>query len=68
VTTPRKNGLTEEDMGAAIEHKLQEDPLGRWGYRKVQEKLGLQGILIPRYVTAFVAFTIRVIDTQIYKN
>lgn len=48
ITTPRKNGLTEIEMGMAIEKKLEEDPLGRWGFRKVQEKLGLQAIHIPR--------------------
>ena len=36
-------------MGVAIDRKLEDDPLGRWGYRKVQEKLGLQGVHIPRY-------------------
>jgi len=52
VITPRRHGLTEEEMGASIERKLQEDLLGRWGYRKVQEKLGLQGILIPQCVNS----------------
>ena len=48
IRTPRRNGLTEIEMGMAIDQELEEDPLGRWGFRKVQEKLGLQGIHIPR--------------------
>jgi hypothetical protein len=35
-------------MGIAIEQKLEEDLLGRWGICKVQEKLGLQAIHIPQ--------------------
>jgi hypothetical protein len=39
--------MYETEMGVAIERELENDPLGRWGYRKVGEKLGLQGKLIP---------------------
>ncbi|KII90163.1 hypothetical protein PLICRDRAFT_53263 [Plicaturopsis crispa FD-325 SS-3] len=54
IQTPRKTGLSEEEFGIAIVQKLKEDPLGRWGYRKVQEKLALDGIHIPRdYIQNF---------------
>lgn len=47
IKTSRRNGMYETEMGVAIERELENDPLGRWGYRKVGEKLGLQGKLIP---------------------
>lgn len=40
--------MDETEMAVVIDRKLQEDPLGRWGYRKVQEKLALQANHIPR--------------------
>lgn len=43
--------MNDVEMGVAIDRKLEEDPLGRWGYRKVQEKLALQTNHIPKYVS-----------------
>ncbi|KAJ7429234.1 hypothetical protein FB451DRAFT_1556452 [Mycena latifolia] len=46
--TSRHSGLTDVDKGAAIMAITQEDPLGRWGGRKIKEKLSLQSVHIPR--------------------
>ncbi|KAJ7439477.1 hypothetical protein FB451DRAFT_1301899 [Mycena latifolia] len=46
--TSRHSGLTDVEKGAAIMAITQEDPLGRWGGRKIKEKLSLQSVHIPR--------------------
>ncbi|KAF8512924.1 hypothetical protein JB92DRAFT_3116808 [Gautieria morchelliformis] len=40
--------LDLDAAGIAILQLTQEDPLGAWGARKVQEKLRLRGIHLPR--------------------
>ena len=50
IVTTRRNGLNQEDQGAAILKMTEEDPLGRWGGRLVKEKLAHEGIHIPRSV------------------
>lgn len=47
--TSRKNHLTADEVEAAIHTVTLDDPLGRWGYRRVKHKLQLKGIPIPRY-------------------
>ncbi|KAJ7697401.1 hypothetical protein B0H17DRAFT_1197460 [Mycena rosella] len=46
--TSRHSGLTDVEKGAAILAITQEDPLARWGGRKIKEKLSLQSVHIPR--------------------
>ncbi|KAJ7863354.1 hypothetical protein B0H14DRAFT_3444217 [Mycena olivaceomarginata] len=46
--TTRHSGLTDVDKGAAILAVTQEDPLVRWGGRKIKEKLSLKTIHVPR--------------------
>jgi hypothetical protein len=48
VVTPRRNGLTTEQQALSIDMITADDPLGRWGARLVQEKLGSKSIHIPR--------------------
>ncbi|KAJ6630365.1 hypothetical protein B0H10DRAFT_1939129 [Mycena sp. CBHHK59/15] len=48
ITTTRHSGLTEVEKGAAILAITSEDPLARWGGRKIKEKLAGKGIHIPR--------------------
>lgn len=48
IVTVRRNGLTLEEQALAIDIITEEDPIGRWGCRTVQEKLALQGIHIRR--------------------
>jgi len=50
VLTARRNGLNEDQKASAIDLISQDDPLGRWGGRLVQEKLSSKAIHIPRYV------------------
>ena len=51
VLTTRRNGLTPEQQALAIDIVTEEDPLHRWGYRSVKEKLALQRIHIRRLVS-----------------
>lgn len=51
VLTVRHNGLTSEQKADVIDMISQDDPLGRWGGRLIQEKLGRRTIHIPRYVS-----------------
>ncbi|KAJ7868014.1 hypothetical protein B0H14DRAFT_2346753, partial [Mycena olivaceomarginata] len=46
--TSRHSGLTDVEKGAAIISITEEVPLGRWGARKIKEKLAVQSIHIPR--------------------
>ncbi|KAJ7061419.1 hypothetical protein C8F01DRAFT_1369564 [Mycena amicta] len=46
--TSRHSGLTELEQTSAILTITEQDPLGRWGSRKVQEKLVLRGVHVPR--------------------
>ena len=48
VLTKRRNGLTADQQAIAINVVAQEDPLGRWGGRLIQEKLGQRSIHIAR--------------------
>jgi hypothetical protein len=47
IHTTRKSGLADIDKGAAILNVIEEDPLGRWGVRKIKEKLALDQVLLP---------------------
>ena len=47
ICTTRKSGLADIDKGAAILNVIEEDPLGRWGVRKIKEKLALDQVLPP---------------------
>ncbi|KAJ7082929.1 hypothetical protein B0H15DRAFT_803055 [Mycena belliarum] len=46
--TTRHSGLTDTEKAASILEITQEDPLGRWGARKIKEKLSIKTIHIPR--------------------
>ncbi|KAJ7182577.1 hypothetical protein C8R43DRAFT_868246 [Mycena crocata] len=46
--TTRHSGLTDVEKGAAILGITEEDPLGRWGARKIKEKLADKSIHISR--------------------
>jgi hypothetical protein len=48
IRTTRKSGLADIDKGAAILNVIEEDPLGRWGVRKIKEKLALTGHHLSR--------------------
>ncbi|KAJ7185212.1 hypothetical protein C8R46DRAFT_881931, partial [Mycena filopes] len=48
IHTSRHSGLTDVEKGAAILAITQEDPLARWGGRKIKEKLAMQSIHVPR--------------------
>lgn len=48
ISTTQNNGLSEVEMGKAILRVIQDDPLGKWGARKVKEKLALESIHISR--------------------
>ncbi|KAJ7105453.1 hypothetical protein C8R43DRAFT_963590 [Mycena crocata] len=48
IKTSRHSGLTDVEKAAAILAVTEEDPLARWGGRKIKEKLSLQSIHIPR--------------------
>ncbi|KAJ6460661.1 hypothetical protein C8R47DRAFT_1160637 [Mycena vitilis] len=48
IRTTRHSGLTDVEKGAAILAVTEEDPLGRWGGRKIKEKLSVKGIHLPR--------------------
>ena len=50
IRTTRHSGLTNVEKGAAILAVTEEDPLARWGGRKIKEKLSVKGIHIPRCV------------------
>ncbi|KAJ7301687.1 hypothetical protein DFH08DRAFT_827305 [Mycena albidolilacea] len=52
--TTRHSGLTDVDKGAAILAVTQEDPLARWGGRKIKEKLSLKTIHVPRMASKFI--------------
>ncbi|KAJ7628073.1 hypothetical protein B0H17DRAFT_1285362 [Mycena rosella] len=49
-TWSRHSGLTEVEKDAAILAITQEDPLARWGGRKIKEKLSLRSVHIPQYL------------------
>ncbi|KAJ3523600.1 hypothetical protein NMY22_g11368 [Coprinellus aureogranulatus] len=54
IRTPRHTGLSDVEIGVAILRVLQDDPLRRWGARKIKEKLGLQSIHVTRdFITDF---------------
>ncbi|KAF7293373.1 hypothetical protein MIND_01114100 [Mycena indigotica] len=46
--TTRHSGLSELQKTTAVLTVTEEDPLGRWGARKVKEKLAMQGIHMSR--------------------
>lgn len=50
IKTVRKSGLNEDDIGVAILELTQDDPLGRWGTRLVQEKLAHMEVHVSRRV------------------
>jgi len=49
IQTSRKNDMTPAEKGYEILKITEDDPLGRWGSRLIQEKLALKGIHITRY-------------------
>jgi hypothetical protein len=46
--TTRKPGIDAVTAGTQILKLTKADPLGKWGARKIQEKLKLSGTHIPR--------------------
>ncbi|KAJ6470227.1 hypothetical protein C8R47DRAFT_988782, partial [Mycena vitilis] len=48
ICTSRHPGLTDVEKGAAILAVAEEDPLGRWGSRKIKEKLAVQTVHLSR--------------------
>jgi hypothetical protein len=48
IKTVRNSGLTDVQKGAAILKAAEDDPLGRWGARKIKEKLALGEVHIAR--------------------
>ncbi len=54
IKTVRKHGLTEDEIGVAILKLAEEDPLGRWGVRLIQEKLAQMEIHVSRQVISLI--------------
>ncbi|KAJ7196876.1 hypothetical protein GGX14DRAFT_672179 [Mycena pura] len=53
LSTTRRSGLDAVQKTTAILTVTEDDVLGRWGGRRVKEKLGLQGVHISRCIATF---------------